>query len=298
MQWGWNDLINASYTNEVILQNHKIARVISEGQDTFRVLIPELDLEAIAKVSGKLRFHNELFPIVGDWIIVSNPTNSNLKNDRTLIDELLILKTLPRYSVLQRKGFENEIHFMASNFDEVWIVTGALNDLNENRIERSLALIANSGAQSRGSSALDSGPVTLHPKGTDGHGPSLQTHLVDDLENSGSHQLGTLELDVMAAVRNGEMRRIGEKRRQIGLGPRPCGFQLVDRETRGVALESERLALGEHFIRHVRKRGGAGGVAEYIGRLRKVDRLIGGVIGKEVRNCRGVFHVGSKRFSG
>src|SRR6478735_11644614 len=66
-----------------------------------------------------------------------------------------------------------------------------------------------------------------------------ETHLVDDLENSGAHQFGTFELNIVTAIDHCEMRRVREECREIGLRFRPGGFQLVDGESRGIALQPE-----------------------------------------------------------
>src|SRR6188472_1345119 len=75
----------------------------------------------------------------------------------------------------------------------------------------------------------------------------LETHFVHDLKNSGAHQFGTFELNIVTAIDHCEMRRVRKECREIGLRFRPGGFQLVDGESRGIALQPERFALREHF---------------------------------------------------
>ncbi len=101
--------------------------------------------EIPAEVSGKMRHEAEVsgFPAVGDWVA------ARLDGGRARIEAIL-----PRRSVFERSGADPTrpgsaatVEVVAANVDVVFIVTGALDDLNLRRLERYLAAAWESGAQ-------------------------------------------------------------------------------------------------------------------------------------------------------
>jgi ribosome biogenesis GTPase len=96
-----------------------------------------------AEISGRLRYlateATEL-PAVGDWVAASlRPEES----------AATIHEVLPRHSALVRQTPGDRAapaQVMAANLDTVWVVTSVNPDFNPRRIERTLALVRESGA--------------------------------------------------------------------------------------------------------------------------------------------------------
>ena len=96
------------------------------------------------ELSGRFEYavadESEL-PAVGDWVAAA------LRPDE---QAATIQALLPRSSALIRKAPEGRGHsaqVLAANLDSVWIVTALNRDFNPRRIERTLALVRESGAQ-------------------------------------------------------------------------------------------------------------------------------------------------------
>jgi len=92
--------------------------------------------EVDASVTGALRKSGELWPAVGDWVI--------LRADAPVID-----RVLNRQTKLSRKQPEREIReqVLAANIDVLFIVSGLDRDYNPRRIERFLVMANESGAR-------------------------------------------------------------------------------------------------------------------------------------------------------
>lgn len=115
------------------------ARVTSATRERYTVLDERGERDAL--LAGRLR-HDALdgaLPAVGDWVAV-------LKHGER---DATIVETLPRRSVLARKrvGLAARAQVLAANLDYVWLVTSLNRDLNLRRIERTLAMIWDGGAQ-------------------------------------------------------------------------------------------------------------------------------------------------------
>ena len=115
------------------------ARVSAAQREHYSLLTPEGTLDAT--LSGRLR-HEAVagaLPVVGDWVAVQ-PAGAM----RAIIAELL-----PRKSMLARKQVGASIapQVLVANLDYVFLVTSLNRDFNPRRIERTLAMIWESGAQ-------------------------------------------------------------------------------------------------------------------------------------------------------
>ena len=115
-------------------------RVIEEQRGAYAV--QTADGEWLAGISGRMRHHatrREDFPAVGDWVsIKTNPREKTAT----------LQATLPRKNKLSRKtsGQEADEQLIAANIDTVFIVTSLNKDFNVRRLERYLALVAESAA--------------------------------------------------------------------------------------------------------------------------------------------------------
>ena len=115
------------------------ARVVEEYRERY-VVFGEVG-ELRAEVTGRLRFTADSrldFPAVGDWVAIESAGDSTA----------VIHAVLPRATVFARKaaGRATEPQVLAANVDTAWIVTDADRDFNLRRIERYLALVAESHA--------------------------------------------------------------------------------------------------------------------------------------------------------
>jgi ribosome biogenesis GTPase len=92
--------------------------------------------EVDAGVSGLLRKNSQIWPAVGDWVVLQE-------------DSPVIVKVLDRKTKLSRKQPEREIReqVLAANIDVLFIVSGLDRDYNERRIERYLVMAHESGAR-------------------------------------------------------------------------------------------------------------------------------------------------------
>ncbi len=113
------------------------ARITGVHKNYF--LIRQGDEEMLATVSGRVKHKNALYPVIGDWVLVSDK---------------VIFNILPRKNALARGAAgsrgkqdlqpKNE-QIMAANLDYVFIVCGTDRDFNVSRIERYLTLVYNCG---------------------------------------------------------------------------------------------------------------------------------------------------------
>lgn len=137
---GWNSFFQDKFTD--FKEDGLIPGRISEVQRKNYIVFTELG-EIVSRVSGKLRFEADeksKLPVVGDWVALRMESS----NKGT------IYAVLPRKSKFSRKvaGKITEEQVMIANVDTVWIVSGLDQDFNIQRIERYLALVLGSGAES------------------------------------------------------------------------------------------------------------------------------------------------------
>jgi ribosome biogenesis GTPase len=118
------------------IANPKSAHVIGENGQEFQLRVNESEIEAIGILKGALRFQAESvldLPVAGDWVIVSQLTES----------EFLIHKVLPRRSLLVRKikGEHQKPDPICANMDQIFILQGLDGDFQPRRLERTLVQI-------------------------------------------------------------------------------------------------------------------------------------------------------------
>jgi len=147
LSWGWNDFLESFYLEYLSTAKSELlepGRVVWDSHGIYGVFCPRLGRELKARVSGRLA-HESLsrdeFPAVGDWVVVDGISDL----------ECRILHVLPRRTCLKRKaaGEGVELQVLASQIDEIWIVTSCNRDLSAERLERALVLVAESGARAR-----------------------------------------------------------------------------------------------------------------------------------------------------
>ncbi|MCL6444011.1 MAG: ribosome small subunit-dependent GTPase A [Alicyclobacillus sp.] len=118
---------------------YTVGRVASEHRGMYQVLTKSG--ETRAEVAGKMRYQatgRGDYPAVGDWMVIQE-----LDHHRALIHAIL-----PRKSKFTRKqaGFVTDEQIVAANVDTVFIVMALNNDFNLRRLERTLILAWESGA--------------------------------------------------------------------------------------------------------------------------------------------------------
>jgi ribosome biogenesis GTPase / thiamine phosphate phosphatase len=117
------------------------ARVVEEQREAFWVA--GADGEFFAEISGRMRYlaaDRADFPAVGDWVGIE----PRLADRQATIHFLV-----PRVSTVSRKaaGAETVQQVIAANVDTVFVVTSLNRDLNDRRLERYIAMTAESGAE-------------------------------------------------------------------------------------------------------------------------------------------------------
>ena len=130
---GWDEHF-ANGFKEFANQGYTVGRVAVENRDNFQVLtnIGELN----AEVTGKFLYgsdENSQFPKVGDWVALT----VIIEEQKALIHEIL-----PRRTFISRKvaGKKFEEQVIATNVDYMFIVIGLDQELNQNKIERYVAM--------------------------------------------------------------------------------------------------------------------------------------------------------------
>ncbi|UWZ82184.1 ribosome small subunit-dependent GTPase A [Occallatibacter riparius] len=126
-QLGWSDFFARQCATGIP------ARVAFACREQFIVWTEsgEVDTEP----SGALRHASQLWPAVGDWVM--------LRDDGPVID-----RVLERRTTLSRKqpGSESSEQVLAANVDVLFIVSGLDHDYNPRRLERYLVVARESGA--------------------------------------------------------------------------------------------------------------------------------------------------------
>jgi ribosome biogenesis GTPase len=116
------------------------ARVVAAQREHYRLLTKTGAFDA--QVSGRLRHEAQqgALPVVGDWVAAL---------PRPEEESATIVACLPRRTALFRKrvGRASLPQILAANLDVVFLVTSLNDDLNPRRIERTLAMIWEGGAQ-------------------------------------------------------------------------------------------------------------------------------------------------------
>ena len=127
-QFGWNDFFARQCVAGIP------ARVAWACRERFVVwtAVGEADVE----VSGAMRFESRLWPVVGDWVVLSE--------NRPVIEQVLERQT----AVARRQpGREQREQVLAANVDVLFIVSGLDRDYNPRRLERYLVVARESGSK-------------------------------------------------------------------------------------------------------------------------------------------------------
>jgi ribosome biogenesis GTPase len=129
---GWD----TSYRIESeITEECSIARINAVHKDIFSILTERGEIPAL--LTGKLYHDNDLFPVVGDWVIISEIDNG---------EKAVIRDLIPRKNYLSRKaaGKETREQLIAANLDYAFIVQGLDDNYNLRRLERYIAMVRQS----------------------------------------------------------------------------------------------------------------------------------------------------------
>lgn len=137
---GWNDFFEAFFS-PYREKGFTVGRVAVQHRDRYMLYVEQGELWA--HVTGKFRHEAggaHEFPAVGDWVAFQHSPAD---------DEASIHGVLERRSKISRKvaGAKTEEQILAANVDVVFLVMGLDGNYNVRRLERSLALAWESGAQ-------------------------------------------------------------------------------------------------------------------------------------------------------
>ncbi|MGL5955488.1 MAG: ribosome small subunit-dependent GTPase A [Brevinema sp.] len=131
---GWDDFFQQYYTDK----QYQPARIIRKHNSGYDLICEEGVF--YARIRGKLRkdLPKESWPAVGDWVLCS------LAKEYAMIESLF-----PRKTKISRKvsGKTSQEQIIAANADVIFLVVSLYEDFNLRKIERYLALIAESKAQ-------------------------------------------------------------------------------------------------------------------------------------------------------
>lgn len=119
---------------------YQLGRVISQYRGKYKVATD--DGEALAQISGKLRFQTEelaQYPAVGDFVLLTQETTES---------EAVIHQILTRKSIFLRKavGISGQAQAVAANIDTVFLCMSLDQNFSLNRMERYLSIAWDSGA--------------------------------------------------------------------------------------------------------------------------------------------------------
>lgn len=138
-RYGWNDRLAEKYASIAGVDDRpaRVSRVHRINCD-----VVTKDGDEVASPSPRLADHpgGGTLPAVGDWVLLSD-------DDET--PEPVIVAILPRHSAISRRDPADVAReqVLASNIDVVFVLHGMDTELNLRRIERSLVLAFDSGAQ-------------------------------------------------------------------------------------------------------------------------------------------------------
>ncbi len=131
---GWDDFFQKNYTDKQFVP----ARIIRKHNSGYDLICEEG--EYYARIRGRLRkdLPKESWPAVGDWVTCS------LAQGYAMIEYIF-----PRKTKISRKvsGKTSQEQVIAANADVIFLVVSLYEDFNSRKIERYLALIAESKAQ-------------------------------------------------------------------------------------------------------------------------------------------------------
>jgi ribosome biogenesis GTPase / thiamine phosphate phosphatase len=139
--FGWN-AVHAADFKALVAGRFRPARVAIEHRGGYQVVEPDLGLVP-ASITGRLRHDlrdNSKRPVVGDWVAMTQPQGEK---------KAVIHQVLPRRTRLSRNaaGRETEEQILAANIDQVLVAASLALELNIRRIERYVAVAADSGAR-------------------------------------------------------------------------------------------------------------------------------------------------------
>ncbi len=148
--YGWNEFFEKSF-EPYRAMNYIPARVTKESINQYSLMAENGEAKAVLSTKFFMSaFGKEQLPVVGDWIAVSKPEES---------EEYFIEGILPRRTQLTRKGkdtfgrnFEKAgdggIRIISSNIDTVFYVAAMDDrDFNLSKIERYIVMLYESGAE-------------------------------------------------------------------------------------------------------------------------------------------------------
>lgn len=123
------------------ITNANVGRIGIENKTNFVLHAEDGELEGI--IQGKFRHVAKSpsdFPKVGDWVMFDKLPNE---------DKAIILKVLPRYSIIARKaaGDSTDAQIIASNVDSLFIVFGLDKPFNAPLLERYLSMAYEGGVK-------------------------------------------------------------------------------------------------------------------------------------------------------
>lgn len=136
---GWNDLFASG-----VAMSHQdifsVARVIAVYRGVYK--LKDVENEFQGKVKGKTMFNatsQEDYPAVGDWVTITKYDNAPATIHAVLPRRSLIKR---RYGDKNRVSEKTEVQVIAANVDVAFIVVSVDRDYSINRIERYIAMIA------------------------------------------------------------------------------------------------------------------------------------------------------------
>lgn len=142
---GWSDVLARSFAelkdtvSNTSSASASPARVVAAQREHYRLLTPLGALDA--QLSGRVRHQAQEgeLPVVGDWVAAVAREDGSAT----------ITACMPRATALVRKraGRAAAPQVLAANLDVVFLVTSLNGDLNPRRIERTLSMIWEGGAQ-------------------------------------------------------------------------------------------------------------------------------------------------------
>jgi ribosome biogenesis GTPase / thiamine phosphate phosphatase len=209
-----------------VVEQHRSGYRVDDGQNEFTVQSPASWIRA--------GFPPQDRAAVGDWVALA-------------ADEDLIVRCLPRFSVLKRAaaGEHYKQQLIATNVDVVLIVSGLDRDFNPRRLERYLVLTRGSGAQ----------PVFVLTK-ADQSGAELAqaaTELVQHLADTGAVVMTVNAKDPSTRERLSPWLHVGRTAVLVGssgAGKSTLTNTLLGEERQRTALVRETDSRGRHTTTH------------------------------------------------